>query len=98
VSDTDNTTLGPTPASETEEFLENLFEHGAQGLFDHNTRRKVTIELPTLDALGVTEEAPTIEVESNSDGSNLTITARATSQARSQQEYDAIIHLLATAL
>ena len=65
---------------------------------NEETSRKVTITLPTVDTLGIQEGAPTIEVEATSDGSNLLINVTAVGMARSPQEYDAIIHLMATAI
>ena len=62
------------------------------------TTRNVRIVLPDLDTLGITELAPVVNVEAKSDGKNLQITVVPTGSARSPQEYDAIIHLMSTAL
>jgi hypothetical protein len=67
-------------------------------LFEQRTSRRVLITLPDMDNLGLSEDAPQVSVEADSDGSNLTITVVSTGPARSREEYDAIIHLMSTAL
>ena len=62
------------------------------------TTRKISVELPPVDNLGIQTDAPTIEVEAESDGAHLTIKVRCEGMARNTQEYDALIHLMASSI
>jgi len=61
---------------------------------DEESRRTITITLPTIDTLGLQEGAPTLVIQASGKGNTLTIDAHANGEARSQEEYDAMIHLI----
>lgn len=86
----------PVEAEDENDQLQTALSAMFQGQMPHDeeTTRTVTITMPTIDELGLQEEAPTVTIHAKGTGTSLVIDTLITGQARSRAEYDAIVHLI----